>query len=72
MRYRSHTEEEIRNAIAEGAQVWVLETGPDGEDDVLIGSREDVFQDICSLHDFSEFPPHWSLKPFEEDQSRRL
>jgi len=66
MRYRSHTEEEIRNAVAKGAQVWVLDTGSDGEDDVMIGSREDVFQDICCFHDISEFPPHWHLKPFEE------
>jgi len=67
MNYRSHTLEEIREAIARGAQVWALHTGPDGEDDVLIGSREDVFQDICSFHDISELPPHWSLKPFQED-----
>lgn len=66
MKYRSHTEEEIRNAVAEGAQAWVLDTGSDGEDDVLIGSREDVFQDICALRDINEFPTHWHLKPFEE------
>jgi len=66
MRYRSHTEEEIRIAVAKGARVWALDTGADDEDDVLIGSRKDVFQDICSLHDFSEFPPHWHLKPFED------
>ena len=65
MRYRSHTKEEIRDAVAKGVQVWALDTGPDGADDVLIGKREDVFQDLCSLHDFSEFPPHWHLKPFE-------
>jgi hypothetical protein len=70
MNYRSHTLEEIREAIARGAQVWALDTGPDGEDDVLIGSREDVFQDICSFHDISELPPHWSLKPFEEHRRR--
>ena len=66
MNYRNHTEEEIRDAIAKGAQVWVLDTGPDGEDDVLIGSREDVFQDICSFQGISELPVHWHLKPFEE------
>lgn len=66
MNYRSHTEEDIRNAIAKSAQVWALDTGPDGEDDVLIGSREDVFQDICSFNDVSELPRHWHLKPFEE------
>jgi len=66
MNYRSHTGGEIRDALARGAQVWVLDTGPDGEDDVLIGSREDVFQDVCSFHELGELPPHWSLKPFEE------
>jgi len=71
MRYRSHTVEEIRDAVAKGAQVWALDTGPDGEDDVLIGSREDVFQDICSFHDIIEFPDHWSLVPFEDHQARR-
>lgn len=68
MNYRSHTEEEIRDALARGARVWALDTGSDGEDDVLIGSREDVFQDICSFHDgISEMPPHWRLKPFEDN-----
>ena len=66
MTCRSHTEKEIRDAIAEGAEVWVLHTGPDGEDDVLIGSREDVFQDICSFNDTSELPAHWHLEPFDE------
>ena len=66
MNYRSHTEEEIRDAIAKGAQVWVLDTGPDGVDDVLIGRRENVFQDICSFHGMTEFPAHWHLKPFQE------
>jgi hypothetical protein len=70
LRYRSHTEKEIRDAIAKGARVWVLDTGSDGEDDVLIGTREDVFQDICSLHDIREFPAHWRLQPFE-DRSRQ-
>jgi hypothetical protein len=51
MNYRSHTQEEIRDAIARGTEVWVLDTGSDGQDDVLIGSREEVFQDICSFHD---------------------
>jgi hypothetical protein len=27
MRYRSHTEEEIRDAVAKGAQAWVLDNG---------------------------------------------
>ncbi|MCG6860217.1 MAG: hypothetical protein LJE70_02880 [Chromatiaceae bacterium] len=66
MNYRSHTREEIRDAIAKGAQVWTLDTGPDGEDDVLIGSREDVFQDICSFNDTNELPAHWRLIPFDE------
>lgn len=66
MSYRSHTEEEIRDAITKGAQVWALDTGSDGENDVLIGSREEVFQDICSFHDVTELPPHWSLTPFHE------
>jgi hypothetical protein len=66
MRCRSHTEKEIRDAIAKGAEVWVLHTGPDREDDVLIGSREDVFHDMCYVHDTSEFPAHWHLEPFDE------
>ena len=70
MNDRSHTDEEVRNAIAKGVQVWVLETGQDGEDDVRIGSRENVFQDICSFHDMAELPPHWHLKPFEQGRTR--
>ena len=66
MNYRSHTREEIRTAIAKGAEVWVLDTGSDGEDDVLIGSREAVFRGICSFNDITELPPHWHLRPFEE------
>jgi len=70
MNYRSHSREEIRDAIARGAAVWVLDTGPDGEDDVLIGNREAVFRTICSFNDITELPPHWHLKPFEEHSSK--
>lgn len=70
MKYRSHTPEEIRKAIEQGAEVWVLDTGSDGEDDVLIGSREEVFQDICAINQFTDLPPHWRLKPFEETVSK--
>ncbi len=70
MTHRSHTKQEIRDAVARGAQVWVLDTGSDGEDDILIGNREDVFQDICAFHQISELLPRWNLKPFQENVSK--
>jgi len=40
---------------------WQLDTGTDGEDDVLLGTREDVEADILHHHDLDEMPSNWTL-----------
>ena len=59
--YKSHTEEECIEAFQKGEKVWDLDTGNDGEDDVLIGEGEQIIADILNYHELTELPPHWEL-----------
>lgn len=62
---RSHSKEEIIEALKKGIPVWELDTGLDGHDDILIGgSYEDTIFDICHHFDLPELPEHWKLSPF--------
>jgi hypothetical protein len=60
--YRSHTKDRIDEALCNGEEVWELDTGNDGEDDVLIGSRSAVVFDLCSYYEVDELPAHWTLR----------
>jgi len=63
---RSHTEEKIQNRPA-GTKVFRLDTGNNGEDDVLLGeNREDVLRDVLSHHEIKELPEHWELSEVRE------
>lgn len=63
---RSHSKEEIKNRPAE-TRVFRLDTGNDGEDDVLIGaSREEVLQDVLRHHELKALPEHWELRESEK------
>ena len=65
---RSHTEEKIQTRPA-GTKVFRLDTGNDGEDDVLLGaSREDVLRDVLYHHEIKELPEHWELEELEEKE----
>lgn len=46
---KSHTSNEIWAAFDRGEEIWLLDTDC-GEDDVLIGSREEVEHDIIHHH----------------------
>jgi len=59
--YKSHTREEISAAIAEGKEVFALDTGNDGLDDHLIGDREEIINDLLFFHDLDVLPGHWTL-----------
>ena len=62
MDYKSHTKKDIIKAQKKGKKIWSLDTGNDGEDDMLIGEREDVIQDILYYHhDIESMPEHWEL-----------
>ena len=64
MTHRSHTKDEITKAIAQNPalNVYELDTGNDGEDDILIGETEEgVVADICAHFDMEALPPHWTL-----------
>jgi hypothetical protein len=62
MNLRSHSASTILDALADGLPVWMLDTGNDGEDDVLIGDYQDVVADILDHFDLDELPDHWSLE----------
>lgn len=61
MTYRSHSKSEILHALKSGEPVWELDTQTDGKDDYLIGSYQDVVQDILTYHEIDQLPEHWQL-----------
>ena len=60
MNQRSHTDREIRDALAQGHQVWALDTTT-GDDDVLIGTLDEVLHDVLVHHELEQLPEDWSL-----------
>ena len=66
MQFRSHTRREIAEALANGAQAWALDTNS-GDDDVLIGKREEVTSDVLDHFDIEALPEGWELTRFEAD-----
>jgi len=67
MNFRSHTRREIAEAIAAGGQAWMLDTGTDGDDDVLVGSLEEVASDLLDHFELDALPESWELTRFEPD-----
>lgn len=61
MKLKSHTKEQILNAYQNGEPVWELDTGNDGEDDTLIGFKEEVIFDILSYYEMDEMPKYWTI-----------
>ena len=62
---RSHTENEIIDAIQNGKSIYELDTGEDGEDDLLIAAKsatlQDLINEILAYHNLENIPSHWSL-----------
>ncbi|KKN09857.1 hypothetical protein LCGC14_1042280 [marine sediment metagenome] len=61
MDYKSHTKEEITQALKDGKEVWRLDTGNSGEDDMLIGTHDEVVADILHHHELDTLPEGWTL-----------
>lgn len=69
MAMKSHTPEEIREAMKRGETVWVLDTQTSGNDDILIGNdRDNLVADILLYHDLEEFPAEWTLPEIPADE----
>lgn len=64
MNFRSYTQVEIKRAIELGDEAWALDTGNDGEDDVIIGTKEECERDILYLNDLDKLPDHWTLNRY--------
>jgi hypothetical protein len=58
---RSHSIQAIIEALASGQKVWRLDTGTSGEDDLLIGTRDQVEADICHHFERDDLPEGWEL-----------
>lgn len=67
MRFVSHTRSEILLTLAQGKSVWALDTGNDGDDDVLIGTEEECRQDVMTWHTAKNWPESWTLSPVTAD-----
>jgi len=67
MNFKSHTRREIAEALANGDQAWMLDTGSQGADDVLIGRLEEVTSDVLDHFDIEALPEGWELTRFEAD-----
>ena len=66
---KSHTASEILTAIYAGEQIWQLDSGCSGHDDIMIGSRDLCESDIVSFLDDDERPTFdatgWTLRRSE-------
>lgn len=62
MNYKSHSKNLIDGALKMGVPVYALNTGTDGEDDVLIGTRLEIIEDLCIHYELIELPAHWTLE----------
>ena len=67
MNFRSHTRREVADAIAEVEQAWMLDTGSRGDDDVLVGSLEEVTSDLLEHFELDALPEGWELTRIEAD-----
>ena len=73
---KSYSQDDLLAAVNENREVWALDTGNDGEDDILIGSREEVEEMI--IHDRmarglgEKLPEHWTLERLDPDFIRDL
>lgn len=67
MDYKSHTYAEIQEAFDAGMDVYFLETGVDGEDDILFGPVDDIVTDL-EYHFERPMRPHWTLTQISREQ----
>jgi len=65
MNFRSHSKKEIQEAQKHGKKIWMLDTGTYGEDDMLIGEKEEVFGDILCYYEIEKLPDGWTLEEID-------
>ena len=44
-----------------GKELWKLDTGNTGDDDMLIGSYDEVLSDVLYYHEVDALPFGWSI-----------
>ncbi len=66
-RCKSYTKAELVVALKNGETLWELDTGNDGEDDILVGKKGDIELDLCNFHNVEELPDHWELRDCTDD-----
>ncbi len=66
MIFRSHTLEEISSMIVDdpSLKIFILDTGTDGQDDVMVGrERDEILADLKHHYDWDQscLPVGWTL-----------
>lgn len=64
---KSHANAELIEGRRQGKQLWTLDTGGAGEDDILIGTRAEVEADICDYLGRDDLPKGWTLTQFTDE-----
>jgi hypothetical protein len=72
MNFKSHTPATLLSAAATGQKIWELDSDTDGEDDVLIGEKDEVIRDIWGHFDFDTIPEHWNLREVAVNEIQHL
>ena len=71
MAFKSNTEEKVREALKNDERAWRLDAGTSGNDDVMLGTLDEVLSDVWywiaedETPDFhiGELPTGWSIAP---------
>ena len=66
MNYRSYSRMVVSVALAAGEHAWALNTDT-GDDDVLLGSLEDVTGDVLDHFELEALPSGWELTRIDAD-----
>jgi len=64
-RSKSHTPAALVAALNQGGSIWELDTNDDGEDDILIGSAEEVLADVFHHFEIDALPERWALRKLD-------
>ena len=67
MNYRSYSKKELVKAAIAGETLWRLDTGNNGEDDILIGEYGDVVDAVLNYHGIETLPKRWELEEISLD-----
>ena len=67
---KSHTLDEIRQALLDGEEIWEFDSGNDGEDDILVGSQKEVEIDLCRYFEIDALRSDWTLTRLTPEEVR--